>query len=277
MSGRKMWRGMRPARRPILLSPSDSCHPLAPSACSVPTATTSFPPPFQTLVSFAVEKIVFISTVVRTDSAAVIYVPAQTHLIYSAKHNSLTLFWGKTVVYLGYATKSRKLRHSYVHSTPPSSIFYISPFLSLRHSPFVYPLYQPSRTRTPFLQRSLSLFLLSLFAINTRPISYFFCPISSNDTRCVTFNEQVFRVYAFDLLFPRVQMLVLLSIYIIRVTRKLTQATIFVRKPVVRETRRHKSSMRNEEKFAKGKKLSKLFVRAFPFVFFFFFFDLLFH
>lgn len=57
--------------------------------------------------SFA-EKIVFISTVVRMDGVPVIYVPAQTHLIYSTKHNSLTLFRGKVLVYLGYASKSRE-------------------------------------------------------------------------------------------------------------------------------------------------------------------------
>lgn len=57
--------------------------------------------------SFA-EKIVFISTVVRMDGVLVIYVPAQTHLIYSTKHNSLTLFRGKVLVYLGYASKSRE-------------------------------------------------------------------------------------------------------------------------------------------------------------------------
>lgn len=61
------------------------------------------PPP----ASFA-EKIVFISTVVRMDGVPVIYVPAQTHLIYSTKHNSLTLFRGKVLVYLGYAGKSRE-------------------------------------------------------------------------------------------------------------------------------------------------------------------------
>ncbi|KYQ52476.1 hypothetical protein ALC60_08336 [Trachymyrmex zeteki] len=54
------------------------------------------------------EKIVFISTVVRMDGVPVIYVPAQTHLIYSTKHNSLTLFRGKVLVYLGYASKSRE-------------------------------------------------------------------------------------------------------------------------------------------------------------------------
>lgn len=57
---------------------------------------------------FLVEKIVFISTVVRMDGVPVIYVPAQTHLIYSTKHNSLTLFRGKVLVYLGYASKSRE-------------------------------------------------------------------------------------------------------------------------------------------------------------------------
>lgn len=68
------------------------------------------------------------------DSAPVIYVPAQTHLIYSAKHNSLTLFWGKVLVYLGYATKSRELQRlarSYKQFRLPlylSPIFYIRRF-----------------------------------------------------------------------------------------------------------------------------------------------------
>ncbi|TGZ56532.1 Uncharacterized protein DBV15_10551 [Temnothorax longispinosus] len=57
---------------------------------------------------FRREKIVFISTVVRMDGVPVIYVPAQTHLIYSTKHNSLTLFRGKVLVYLGYASKSHE-------------------------------------------------------------------------------------------------------------------------------------------------------------------------
>jgi len=57
---------------------------------------------------FRGEEIVFISTVVRMDGVPVIYVPAQTHLIYSTKHNSLTLFRGKVLVYLGYAGKSRE-------------------------------------------------------------------------------------------------------------------------------------------------------------------------
>lgn len=135
-----MWRGMRPARRPILLSPSDSCHPLAPSACSVPTATTSFPPPFQTLVSFAVEKIVFISTVVRTDSAAVIYVPAQTHLIYSAKHNSLTLF-------LGENGRISWLRHQVAQT--PTLVRTLHSFLDILHFAFSFP--SPFSFRLPII------------------------------------------------------------------------------------------------------------------------------
>lgn len=190
-----------------------------------------------------------------------IYVPAQTHLIYSAKHNSLTLFWGKTVVYLGYATKSRKLRHSYVHSTPAPSIFprYFTFRLFLFAILLSFTHYINHRVPcTFFATLSLFLFLSLRVAINTRSISYFLLdpaianampdlfPIKRHAMRYI--YEQVFRVYAFDLLFPRVQInarsVIDIYIYKIRVTRKLTQATIFVRKPVVRKTRRHKSSSR---------------------------------
>lgn len=101
------------------LSPIPSLRLLSPTRCSA--------------VSFA-KKIVFISTVVRMDSVPVIYVSAQTHLIYSAKHNSLTLFWGKALIYLGYATKSRELQrlaHSYQQFR---LLLYLSPIFYIRRS-----------------------------------------------------------------------------------------------------------------------------------------------
>lgn len=132
-----------------------------------------------------------------------IYVPAQTHLIYSAKHNSLTLFWGKTVVYLGYATKSRKLRHSYVHSTPAPSIFprYFTFRLFLFAILLSFTHYINHRVPcTFFATLSLFLFLSLRVAINTRSISYFLLDPTianaissrSNDTRCVTFMNRFF-------------------------------------------------------------------------------------
>lgn len=68
------------------------------------------------------------------DSVPVIYVLVQTHLIYSAKHNSLTLFWGKVLVYLGYAEKSRKLQHARHACTRAVS------FLDILYSTWLYRL-----------------------------------------------------------------------------------------------------------------------------------------
>lgn len=156
-----MWCGMlRPARRPFSypLPTRASRHPLVPFQLPPPSPP---PPPrlLPNLVSFA-EKIVFISTVVRTDSVAVIYVPAQTHLIYSAKHNSLTLFWGKTVVYLGYATKSRKLQHKL---PLPLSFLDILHFLSAILLSFTH--YINHRVPSTFFSQRLALSLsLSLCA-----------------------------------------------------------------------------------------------------------------
>jgi len=83
---------------------------------------------------FRGEEIVFISTVVRMDGVPVIYVPAQTHLIYSTKHNSLTLFRGKVLVYLGYAGKSREFHawHARMSNLPASAraFSHISPSVS---------------------------------------------------------------------------------------------------------------------------------------------------
>lgn len=144
MSGRKMCCGMRAARRRFsyLFPTLTSQHLLLPFLLPSPFPLAPLPPiPSLRLlsptrcsaVSFA-KKIVFISTVVRMDSVPVIYVSAQTHLIYSAKHNSLTLFWGKALIYLGYATKSRELQrlaHSYQQFR---LLLYLSPIFYIRRS-----------------------------------------------------------------------------------------------------------------------------------------------
>ncbi|KZC12224.1 hypothetical protein WN55_03738, partial [Dufourea novaeangliae] len=73
----------------------------------------------------------------RMDSVPVIYVPVQTHLIYSAKHNSLTLFWGKVLVYLGYATKSRELQRLGT-LVPGNSDSPSVSFADILYSPFLF-------------------------------------------------------------------------------------------------------------------------------------------
>lgn len=100
----------RPRRRsrPLRLPSWSSFFPLSSAtAATTGAALAALAAARSSAASFA-EKIVFISTVVRMDGVPVIYVPAQTHLIYSTKHNSLTLFRGKVLVYLGYASKSRE-------------------------------------------------------------------------------------------------------------------------------------------------------------------------
>jgi len=121
---------------------------------------------------FRGEEIVFISTVVRMDGVPVIYVPAQTHLIYSTKHNSLTLFRGKVLVYLGYAAKSREFHawHARMSNLPArararalSPIFHLpSSLLRLRvsfDSDFVAGAFS-DRLLLAFLSLSLSLQVL---------------------------------------------------------------------------------------------------------------------
>lgn len=98
---------------PLPGSPSSSSFSPSPTTKLVPSsfhssATAATAAAARSSAASFAEKIVFISTVVRMDGVPVIYVPAQTHLIYSTKHNSLTLFRGKVLVYLGYASKSRE-------------------------------------------------------------------------------------------------------------------------------------------------------------------------
>lgn len=100
-------RRSRPLRLPSWSSPSFHSSTTAATVAAATAATAAAATARSSAASFA-EKIVFISTVVRMDGVPVIYVPAQTHLIYSTKHNSLTLFRGKVLVYLGYASKSRE-------------------------------------------------------------------------------------------------------------------------------------------------------------------------
>lgn len=190
MSGRKMWCGMRPARRPFSypLPTRASRHPLVPFQLPPPSPPRLLP----NLVSFA-EKIVFISTVVRTDSVAVIYVPAQTHLIYSAEHNSLTLFWGKTVVYLGYATKSRKLQHKL--PLPLSFLDILHFAFSFPPFSFRLPIISTIASRTPFFPNALLSLSLSLFARRHKYSFHFVFLARSNDTRCVTFMNRFSRLY----------------------------------------------------------------------------------
>lgn len=124
VSGRKMCCGMRAARRRFRY-PLLPCRPFLTLSLS-PLSFYLAPTLRQRLLPLAAasfaEKIVFISTVVRMDSVLVIYVPAQTHLIYSAEHNSLTLFREKC---------------SYILVTPPSNpVCFSTPLCRLRMTNF---------------------------------------------------------------------------------------------------------------------------------------------